>query len=117
MTTPGAGDSRDPTPNQLFSSLYPDLRKLAHSRLRRNDNATLLDTTALVHESYLRFLKNGRIRIEDRAHFLSYAARVMRSVIVDFARERATKRRGGTLLRMPVDTELVLAAPAGDVEI
>src|SRR5437899_441667 len=78
---------------QLFSVLYHDLRKLAHARLARAATPTLLDTTSLVHESYLRFLKAGQVHIEDRAHFLAYAAKVMRSVIVDFARERAAKRR------------------------
>ena len=102
---------------QLFSALYRDLRKLAHARLARADAPTLLDTTALVHESYLRFLKAGHVHIEDRAHFLAYAARVMRSVIVDFARERAAKRRGGPDLRVSLDTAVQDCAPRGEAEI
>src|SRR5437773_1359028 len=78
----------------FYSSLYNDLRRLAHQRFRRSNAPTLLDSTELVHESYLRFLKAGQVRIEDRGHFLAYAARVMRSVIVDIARERSSKRRG-----------------------
>lgn len=84
----------------LFDAAYPDLRKIARSRLRRSSRGTLLDTTALVHESYMRFVKSGRLQIEDRVHFLGYAGQVMRSVIVDFARERYSKRRGGGQLAL-----------------
>ncbi len=81
--------------NQLFSVLYGELHRLARARLRGNRDLTLLQTTALVHESYFRFLKAGQVQIIDRSHFLSYASRVMRSIIVDFFRERSAKRRGG----------------------
>jgi RNA polymerase sigma factor (TIGR02999 family) len=84
----------------LFDAAYPELRRIARSRLRSSSRGTLLDTTALVHESYLRFVKTGRLQIEDRVHFLGYAGQVMRSVIVDFARERYSKRRGGGQLAL-----------------
>ncbi|HLK63492.1 MAG TPA: ECF-type sigma factor [Bryobacteraceae bacterium] len=71
---------------QLFSLLYVDLRQLAHSRLRRSHPSTLLDTTALVHEAYLRLHCAGYVQIADCSHFLAYAARAMRSIVVDFAR-------------------------------
>ncbi len=79
----------------LFRATYDDLRALARARLRRDQRGTLLDTTALVHESYLRFANASRVRIEDRGHFLHFAARVMRSVVIDFIRERRAERRGG----------------------
>jgi RNA polymerase sigma factor (TIGR02999 family) len=87
----------------LFSELYRDLRRLAHARLRRREAPTLLDTTSLVHESYLRFLRAGELQVADRSHFLAYAARVMRSVVVDFARESAAQRRGGDGQRVPLN--------------
>jgi RNA polymerase sigma factor (TIGR02999 family) len=91
----------------IVTELYQDLRRLAHARLRRQpDGPTLLDTTALVHESYLRFFSAGQIQISDRAHFMAYAARVMRSVIVDCVRERSTLRRGGKDLRITLDGEI-----------
>ena len=102
--------------NRVFSELYRDLQKLARARLRGRDAPTLLDTTSLVHESYLRFLKAGEIRINDRPHFLAYAARVMRSVVVDFARERSAERRGGGGERLPLDTGVAATAPP-EVEI
>ena len=79
--------------SDLFSRLYNDLRRLAHSRLKRSEPCTLLDTTALVHEAYLRFHKAGYERIGDRSHFLAYAASAMRSIVVDFVRSRAAARR------------------------
>jgi RNA polymerase sigma factor (TIGR02999 family) len=102
--------------DHLFSTLYGDLRRLASGRLKSVDVPTLLDTTSLVHESYLRFLKAGQIHIRDRAHFLAYAGRVMRSVIVDFIRERNAQRRGGHDERVSCDAEL-LPALARESEI
>ena len=80
----------------LFALLYSDLRRLAHSRLKRSDPCTLLDTTSLVHEAYLRFHKAGYERIGDRSHFLAYAAAAMRSIVVDFVRSRGAARREPT---------------------
>jgi len=91
--------------NLLFESAYGDLKRIAHSRLQHNQPITLLDTTALVHESYMRFLNAGKIDLDDRAHFIGYAARVMRSVIVDFIRRRATDRRGGDLIHVSFSTD------------
>lgn len=88
----------------LYSSLYGDLRRLAHQRLLRNETIMFLNTTALVHESYLKFLAAGRLNITDRAEFLGYAARVMRSVIVDCVRRRSVERRGGAEKEVSLDT-------------
>lgn len=88
----------------LFSLLYHDLRRLAHARLRRNEPLTLLDTTSLVHETFLRVLKSGRVEVSDRPRFMAYAAQVMRSVIVDFVRQRHAGRRGGDGPRVPLES-------------
>jgi len=101
---------------QLFSELYEDLRHLAHARLRRHAPPAMLDTTSLVHESYLRFLKTGQAEISDRAHFLAYAARVMRSVVVDFARESSAQRRGGQEIHVALETDKG-SLPAGEAEV
>jgi RNA polymerase sigma factor (TIGR02999 family) len=85
-------------PNALdgfFLNLYPDLRRMAHSRLFRNEHMTLLDTTSLVHEAYLR-LRGASLPPEDRpSEVLALVASVMRSVIVDSLRRRHAARRGG----------------------
>jgi hypothetical protein len=88
---------------QLFDLLYHDLRQLAHAKLRRSGQFTLLDTTALVHESYLRLFKAGSIEAQDRGHFMGYAAQVMRSIVVDFVRRRSADRRGGDAVHVDID--------------
>jgi RNA polymerase sigma factor (TIGR02999 family) len=88
----------------IFRITYDDLRQLASRRLRASGGHPLLDTTSLVHESFLRFTQTGQINATSRAHFLNYAGRVMRSVIVDFARERLAQRRGGGVVHVTLDT-------------
>jgi RNA polymerase sigma factor (TIGR02999 family) len=104
--------------SRIVAELYADLRRLAHARLRRRgDSPTLLDTTALVHESYLRFLHASQIQITDRAHFLAYASRVMRSVVVDCVRERSSQRRGGGDVRITLDDGIAERLSGGEREI
>ena len=86
----------------VFRATYEELRHIAHIRLGSGQRNTLLDTTALVHEWFLRFARTHRLRLEDRRHFLRYAARAMRSIIVDFARERSAARRGGGEPKFPL---------------
>jgi RNA polymerase sigma factor (TIGR02999 family) len=79
----------------LFSSCYDDLLRIARSRLRFNEQNSLLDTTSLVHETFLRLEGNSQIDTAERVRFLAYAAQTMRSIIVDCVRERNSSRRGG----------------------
>jgi len=102
--------------DSLFAATYAELRKLARGRLRSGGRHTLLDTSALVHESYLRFAKAGRLRLEDRVHFMRWTGRVMRSVIVDFARRRQADRRGGAVAHLTLNTRIG-ARPTGEDEI
>ena len=106
------GDRR--AADALYAETYADLRRLARSRLRACHRPTLLDTCALVHESYVRFAEAGHLKLEDRVHFMRWAAQVMRSVIVDFARRRLAGRRGGGAPHVPLDVEP--AAAAGGAE-
>jgi RNA polymerase sigma factor (TIGR02999 family) len=78
---------------------------------------TLLDTTALVHESYLRLAGPEALDLADRAHFLSYAATVMRSIVVDFARRRAARRRGGGAAVVTLSTDVPDSLVATDPQI
>jgi len=102
---------------RLYDHLYADLRRIAHAKLRQSEGITLLDTTSLVHESYLRLAKVGQVRADDRGHFLAYAARAMRSVVVDFARARLADRRGGGALQVTLDTAAAESATADDGEV
>jgi RNA polymerase sigma factor (TIGR02999 family) len=90
----------------VFATAYQELRRLAHSRLYEGGRNTVLDTTALVHESYLRLVQAGELRIEDRRAFFGYASQVMRSVIVDSARARLAERRGGGAQKLSLSTGL-----------
>ncbi len=101
---------------QAFALLYDDLRRLARSRLRQHQTMTLLDTTALVHESYLKLVGAQALPVEDRHPFFAYAAPVMRSVIVDFGRARVAERRGGEADHIVLDTAISeqVAAPEND---
>jgi len=102
---------------QAFGLLYDELRRLARARLRQHQTLTLLDTTSLVHESFIKLVGVQSVAVDDRNHFFAYASRVMRSVIVDFARAKLAERRGGDAERVVLDTELgdKLAAPENDV--
>ena len=93
-----AGQGDKAAIGQLYGLLYPELRNLAHQRVRNHNNLQMLDTTSLVHESYLRLVKAGRINVENRKHFLAYAAHVMRSVVVDFVRHARTERSSRSAL-------------------
>jgi RNA polymerase sigma factor (TIGR02999 family) len=97
---------------ELYALLYPELHRLAHSRVRRSGDMTLLDTTSLVHEAYLRFENTKAITFSDRAQFMAYAARVMRSIVVDAIRRRSAERHGGDAVH--VDLEDIAAVEAAD---
>ena len=101
---------------RVFDAMYDELRVVARSRLSRGGRGTLLDTTSLVHESFVRFAKGGRLRLEDRDHFLRYASHVMRSVIVDFIRERLAQRRGAGATHVTLDSQIG-ESTAGESEI
>ncbi|HTM50133.1 MAG TPA: ECF-type sigma factor [Bryobacteraceae bacterium] len=81
--------------NELVSVLYGELRRIAARQLRGERAGHTLETTALVHEAYLKLYENGSRDFSDRVHFLTVASRVMRQVLVDYGRARATKKRGG----------------------
>lgn len=103
--------------DELFEALYADLHGLARAKLRHNAPFTLLDTTALLHESYMRLVGIGRLSVTNRAHFMAYAARTMRSIIVDFARQRLAERRGGGVADVTLDTNVAQSAAKGEDEI
>ena len=101
-----AGDPR--ARDALFTAAYTELHRLARTRLRDGGRNTVLDTTCLVHETYLRFVSAGELRAEDRRAFFAYASQVMRSVIVDSARERVAQKRGGDWLPLTLSTQLAV---------
>ncbi|MGH7630593.1 MAG: ECF-type sigma factor, partial [Gemmatimonadales bacterium] len=87
----------------LFSLLYDELRRIAHRQLTGQSRDGTLNTTALIHEAYLRMIDQTQADREDRAHFFAYAARAMRAIIVDSARRRCARKRGGHLSHVSFD--------------
>lgn len=93
--------------DRVLSTLYRELHGMARRQLGGQHGHTL-DATALVHEAYLKLVGRAEAKFDDRAHFFAYAASAMRSVVVDYARQRLAQKRGGDLHRvtdLPEDAE------------
>jgi RNA polymerase sigma factor (TIGR02999 family) len=80
---------------ELMPLVYPHLREVAAAYIRRKRNPDVLQATALVHELYLRLLNQKKAAWEDRQHFYTFAAKVMRMILIDHARESQAQMRGG----------------------
>jgi RNA polymerase sigma factor (TIGR02999 family) len=103
--------------DRLFGLLYQELRAAARQQLRRQDHRRVLDTTVIVHESYLRLRHRNDLRPEDRHQFLAYAAIAMRAVIVDLARNRLASKRGGNNPPISLNTSIVESTSGSDEEL
>jgi RNA polymerase sigma factor (TIGR02999 family) len=93
--------------DRVLATLYQELHSMARRQLAGQHGQTL-DATALVHEAYLKLIGRREAQFDDRAHFFAYAASAMRSVVVDYARQRMAQKRGGDLHRvtdLPEDVE------------
>ena len=93
--------------DRVLGTLYNELHSMARRQLAGQYGQTL-DATALVHEAYLKLIGRRDVQFDDRAHFFAYAASAMRSVVVDYARQRLAQKRGGDLHRvteLPDDVE------------
>ncbi len=100
--------------DDLFAAAYAELHRLARARLRDGARDVVLDTTCLVHESYLRFVSAGELRASDRRSFFAYASQVMRSVIVNTARERIAQKRGGDSSHCTLSTKISASVADGN---
>jgi RNA polymerase sigma factor (TIGR02999 family) len=89
--------------DQLFAILYHELKELAGRQRRRWRDDHTINTTALVHEAYIKLVGQARIEVENRAHFSALAARAMRHILCDYARDRQAQKRGGGLERVSLD--------------
>jgi len=103
--------------DEAFAAYYPELKKIAHARLRGSGLEALMQTTALVHDSYLRLASGPGIAIGDRLQFFAYSSRVLRSIVVDLVREQRAQRRGGDLELVTLDTASAEGVPESiDIE-
>ncbi len=88
---------------QLTPLVYEELRRLAHSYMRREHQGHPLQTTALVHEAYVRLIDQQAVPWQSRAHFLAVSAQAMRHILVDYARQQHAAKRGGEARRVALD--------------
>ena len=96
--------------DELTPLVHSELRRLARAYLRRERDGHTLQTDALVNEAYVRLIDLSRVEWRDRNHFFALAARLMRRILVDYARSRNYQKRGGDARRVPLDD-------AGDISI
>ncbi|HYL39423.1 MAG TPA: sigma-70 family RNA polymerase sigma factor [Bryobacteraceae bacterium] len=99
----------------LIPLVYSELRRLARHYLQQEKPNHTLSSTALVHEAYLRLVKQTDVSWQNRAHFFGVASRMMRRILVDHARKRAYAKRGGGALTLTVDASL--PAPQREVDL
>lgn len=101
----------------LFATVYDELLKVARQRLSGSATPTQLDPPALVHEAYLRLVRQQVLSGDNRAEFLAYASTVMRNVVVDFVRERLAQKRGGDARRVTLNTRIGEEMVADDTDL
>ena len=90
----------------LFTGLYQELRRLARRELMRSGRNVNLGATTLLHEAYLDMSERAGTSFPDRPRFMGYASRVMRGLIIDYARQRQAQKRGGQFELMPLPTDV-----------
>lgn len=105
-------DGNSAAREELLQLVYRPLRELAGRHLQRERDGHTLQPTALVHELYLKLVKQRRVDWEDRRHFFAVAAQMMRRILVDHARRRKSDKRGGDMISIELDDALEVAASA-----
>jgi RNA polymerase sigma factor (TIGR02999 family) len=88
----------------VFPLVYEELRRLAHRQLHREPDGHTLSPTALVHEAYFRLIDQTRVQWSGRAHFMAIAATAMRRILIDRARSHRSRKGGGLLARIPIES-------------
>ena len=101
---------------ELVEAVYDDLKGIAHNHLRLGGADTVLDTTGLVHEAYLKLAGVGEVSWPSRSHFFAFCSKAMRRLLIDHARERSAAKRGGTRVRVPL-AENVAAVEADILDV
>ncbi|MEZ4417252.1 MAG: ECF-type sigma factor [Gemmatimonadota bacterium] len=102
--------------DRLIEAVYDDLRRIAHHHLRLSRSDGTVNTTALVHEAYVRLAGTGEGVWESRAQFFAFCSKAMRRILIDFARRRRSAKRGGGLIRVSLeDDSAVVEAQVTDL--
>jgi RNA polymerase sigma factor (TIGR02999 family) len=98
---------------KLTPLVYDELRRLAHHYMAREQAGHTLQGTALVNEAYLRLIEAKRVQWRDRVHFFAISAKLMRRILVDFARSRRSQKRGGPVRPLSLDESVVVSSQKG----
>ena len=112
----GDGETAD-SDAALLELVYAELHRQAHRYLQRERIGHTLQTTALVHEAYLKLSKQKSFAWKSRAHFFAIAATVMRRILIDYAKSRHRIRRGGPMEDLPIDTGFTLAVSDANLDL
>ena len=102
--------------DDLFPLVYAELRRIASREMRRERQGRTLQTTALVHEAYLRLVKDASLSAANRGQFLGIAAHAMREILIDRARARVAQKRGGGAVRVTLE-ESLSATPGISIDV
>jgi RNA polymerase sigma factor (TIGR02999 family) len=103
------GDGDKTALDELIPLVYDELRRLAHHYMSRERPGHTLQTSGLINEACLRLVDQENIQWQDRAHFFGIAARLMRQVLVDYARRRQYAKRGGDARQVPLDEAMIVS--------
>ncbi len=103
--------------NALFNLVYDELHRQAHRYLQKERSGHTLQTTALVHEAYLRLIEQKSISWESRSHFFAIAATLMRRILINYAKAKHRLRRGGAGEDLPLETALTISVSETDFDL
>ena len=101
----------------LFSLIYADLRKTAHTLLRRERKGHTLQTTALINETYIKLHQQRKVKWDSRDHFFAICAKLMRRILIDYAKTRNRSKRGAGLEHLQIDGLTIGVEQAGNVDL
>ena len=103
--------------DKLMPLVYAELHRQAARYLRRENKGHTLQTTALIHETYLKLIDQREVEWQNRAHFFAIAAQAMRRIMVDYARTKRREKRGGDDEKLPLEAALTVAADESSVDL
>ena len=103
--------------DDLLPLVYDELHRQAHRFLRRERRNHTLQTTALIHETYLKLLEQNRVSWQNRDHFFAISANLMRRILVNYASARQRKKRGGSAEKLDLDESMVIATDKTEVDL
>jgi RNA polymerase sigma factor (TIGR02999 family) len=108
---------RDDSADALLKLVYAELQRQAHRYLQKERAGHTLQTTALVHEAYLKLVEQKSVAWESRSHFFAIAATMMRRILIDYAKTKHRVRRGGVLPDLPLENALTISVGETDFDL